>query len=159
MVKKLVVTNRGTVADAQDIFQDALSIIYEKSQQENLILRCSFKTYLYGIARNMWLMVLRKQRRGQAMLRDTEAWESQDASFIEVMTQARRKQLFHYHLQQLGKDCQQVLQMFFAGKSMKDIAQAMHFSVAYAKKRKFVCQQKLIKSIEQDGLFRELTEH
>jgi DNA-binding NarL/FixJ family response regulator len=75
------------------------------------------------------------------------------------MTQARRRQVFKSHLSSLGEDCQQVLKLFFEGKSLKEIAGQMGFTAAYAKKRKFICQQKLIASIEQDVLFRELTEY
>jgi len=67
--------------------------------------------------------------------------------------------VFKTHLENLGEDCQRVLKMFFAGNSLKYIAGQMGFTEAYAKKRKFVCQQKLIAAIEQDVLFRELAEY
>lgn len=159
MINQLILNNRGTEEDAQDIFQDALSMMYEKAKQDTLHFNCAFKTYLYAVCRNMWLMVLRKKKTEGAMVNDTENGEVLDNSLIQDMTYARRKQVFKSHLENLGKDCQRVLEYFFAGKSLKYIASQMGFTEAYAKKRKFVCQQKLITSIEQDALFRELAEY
>lgn len=159
MINKLILNNRGTEEDAQDIFQDALSMMYEKAQQDTLHFNCTFKTYLYAVCRNMWLMVLRKKKTEGAMMKDTENDGVLDNSLIQDMTYARRKQVFKTHLENLGEDCQRVLKMFFAGNSLKYIAGQMGFTEAYAKKRKFVCQQKLIAAIEQDVLFRELAEY
>jgi len=158
MISKLILNNRGSEEDAQDIFQDALCMMYEKSQQEQLQFNCAFKTYLYAVCRNMWLMVLRKKRTDGVMVKDTEIGDDLSESLIQDMTHARRVQVFKAHLENLGESCQQVLKFFFNGKSLRQIAEQMGFTEAYAKKRKFVCQQKLIASIEQDILFRELTE-
>lgn len=151
--------NRGTEEDAQDIFQDALGMVYEKAKKGQLQFDCTFKTYIYAVCRNMWLMVLRKKRSEGAMVKDTEKEEAFDNNLIQDMTYARRKQVFKTHLENLAADCQQVLKSFFAGKSLKEIAKLMGFTEAYAKKRKFVCQQRLIAAIEQDVLFRELAEY
>lgn len=159
MVSRLIQNNKGTEEDAQDIFQDALSMIYDKARQDKLHFNCAFKTYLYAVCRNMWLMVLRKKKTEGAMMKDTENDEVVDNSLVQDMTLARRRQVFTTHLENLGEDCRRVLKFFFAGKSLRQIAELMGFSEAYAKKRKFVCQQKLIAAIEQDVLFRELAEY
>ncbi len=61
------------------------------------------------------------------------------------------------HFLRLGSKCQTVLQMFFEGESLRKIAEAMNFTESYAKKRKFVCQQRLIQAISEDPLFKELS--
>lgn len=158
MVRKLILTNQGSAEDAQDIFQDALTMMYEKLQQDSLHFQCSFKTYLYAISRNMWLMVLRKRRSRSGMLVETEAGNDLGNTIIDDITHARRRQVFKEHLLKLSSDCQRVLKLFFEGKTLKEIAELMGFTATYAKKRKFVCQQKLIAAIEQDALYKELTE-
>ena len=159
MINRLVLNNRGSEEDAQDIFQDALSMMYEKLEQDQLQFNCAFKTYLYAVCRNMWLMVLRKKRSDGPMLRDTEVGDDLGETLVRDITDARRKQVFKAHLEHMGEDCQQVLKYFFAGKPLKQIAKLMGFTEAYAKKRKFICQQRLIAAIEQDSLFQELTEY
>lgn len=157
VIKYLILNNQGSEEDAQDIFQDALSMMYEKLKKDKLYFQCSFKTYLYAVSRNMWLMVLRKRKKDGDMFGEEESIQDLGNTLIEDMTYARRQQVFKSHLRRMGKDCQKVLMLFFEGKTMKEIADEMRFTAAYAKKRKFVCQQKLIESIENDAIFRELT--
>ena len=64
--------------------------------------------------------------------------------------------MYRKHFAQLSADCQKVLGMFFKGHSLREIAQEMEFTEAYAKKRKFTCQKHLIQSIEEDSLYKEL---
>ncbi|MEK6477072.1 sigma-70 family RNA polymerase sigma factor [Catalinimonas sp. 4WD22] len=159
MIRHLVISNRGNEEEAKDIFQETLMVIYEKLRDGSLNFQCSLKTYCYAIARNTWLMVLRRKKRDGGMLKDTESTDDLGDKLIEDMTYARRRVVFQEHMDKLGQDCQQILKAFFQGKSLKEIAEAMKFSPAYAKKRKYICQQKLISSIEQDTLFNELNEH
>ncbi|MDF9795015.1 RNA polymerase sigma factor (sigma-70 family) [Catalinimonas alkaloidigena] len=159
VIRKLVISNNGSEEEAKDIFQETLMVIYEKLSSDSLSFQCSLKTYCYAIARNIWLMTLRRKKRGGGMLKDAESTDDLGDKLIEDMTYARRRMVFQEHMNKLGQDCQQILKAFFQGKSLKEIAESMKFSPAYAKKRKHICQQRLISSIEQDILFDELTEH
>ena len=42
IIKFLITTNSGSDSDAEDIFQDALIILYKKILEENLVLTSSF---------------------------------------------------------------------------------------------------------------------
>ena len=46
-IKVFITQNQGSMEDAKDIYQDAMLVIYQKLQQNNLKLTCSFNTYLY----------------------------------------------------------------------------------------------------------------
>ena len=60
-VKQLVIHNAGSDSDAEDIFQDALIIIFKKIKEESdFKLTAAFNTYIYSIARLLWLKHLRK---------------------------------------------------------------------------------------------------
>ncbi|MEL6847398.1 MAG: hypothetical protein AAFP92_02715 [Bacteroidota bacterium] len=59
-------------------------------------------------------------------------------------------------LTQLGQDCQEILQAFWRGASLRAIAQQRGLTEAYAKKRKFTCQKQLIQAVEQHPDFQEL---
>ena len=50
-----IVKNGGTVEDARDTFQDALMVIYNKSQSKDFELTSQFYTYLFGIVRFIWI--------------------------------------------------------------------------------------------------------
>src|SRR4030043_919896 len=57
-IRKLILTNKGTTQDAQDLFQDALLLIYQKIINLGITLNCAFGTYLYSCCRLMWLKEL-----------------------------------------------------------------------------------------------------
>ena len=157
MVTNFIVKNAGTAEEAKDIFHDALTSIFEKTREAPIHVHCSFKTYLYAICKNLWLMVLRKKRTAAKMTVDTENTEDMGQEIIEDMLQYQQRQLYKKHFAQLGADCQQVLRLFLEGQSLKSIAALMGFTEKYAKKRKYTCQKQLIDAIEQDVLFQELS--
>ena len=62
-VARYVQRNSGSLADAEDVFQETLLVLAEKVQQPDFRLTASLKTYLISIARNVWLNRLRDQRK------------------------------------------------------------------------------------------------
>src|SRR3712207_199119 len=77
--------NKGNMADAEDIFQEAVIVFLGKIRYGNFRLSSSIKTYLHAIARNFWLKRLRDERliptdddRYLATITDTSVKESTD---------------------------------------------------------------------------------
>ncbi|MEA3295772.1 MAG: sigma factor, partial [Patescibacteria group bacterium] len=62
VINRLIEFNSGTPSDAKDIFQEALMVIYKKIENDEFILSCSFKTFLYSICRNLWFNQLRNRK-------------------------------------------------------------------------------------------------
>ena len=61
-VKQLVLHNAGSESDAEDVFQEALIVIFKKLRDDPVFeLDAAFSTYIYSIARLLWLKHL-KQR-------------------------------------------------------------------------------------------------
>jgi len=54
--------NNGSEQDAEDIFQEAVIVLLGKIRQPGFILTSSLKTYLFSIAKNLWLKELRRVR-------------------------------------------------------------------------------------------------
>ncbi len=62
-VENYVCKNNGTTQDAQDIFQETLIVFLEKLKKEDFYLTATLKTYILAISKNMWLNVLRKNKK------------------------------------------------------------------------------------------------
>ncbi|WP_338812554.1 sigma-70 family RNA polymerase sigma factor [Bernardetia sp. Wsw4-3y2] len=62
-VENYVCKNKGTTEDAQDIFQETLIVFLEKLKKEDFYLTASLKTYIIAISKNLWLNVLRKNKK------------------------------------------------------------------------------------------------
>jgi len=145
--------NSGDDDDANDIFQEAIIIIYRKLKANELVLDCTFETYLYSVCRFLWLKQLDKRKIEKEKIKDNHDYNEDiyDDGLEKVADLNERYRLFQKHFVNLGKDCQKVLQLYFDKVPLKNIAQIMGFkSEKYAKKRKFKCKEYLIKSIKQD---------
>jgi RNA polymerase sigma factor (sigma-70 family) len=156
-IKFLITTNSGTETDAEDVFQDALVVLYRKIASENLILTSSFKTFLYSICRNLWLQRLDRRVFSNEFLEMEDLSELQDNFQHEQPEEENEKyRLFQQHFLRLSPDCQKVLRLFMGKTSLKEIADIMGFKTEkYAKTRKFMCKEKLKNTIMNDPYFRK----
>jgi DNA-directed RNA polymerase specialized sigma24 family protein len=63
LVRRYVQQHGGSAQDAQDIFQDAMVIFYEKAVADTFVLSSSVGTLLVGISRNRWRRELDRRAR------------------------------------------------------------------------------------------------
>lgn len=154
--------NQGSEDDANDIFQEAIIIIYRKIKENDLIFeKSSFKGYLFSVCRFLWLKQLEKRRIEKEKINDSLPYQDDlyDDSFNELVLKNEKYGLYQRHFGSLSTDCQKLLQLFFEKVSLKDIAMIMGYkSEKYAKKRKFKCKELLISRIKQDAEFKKILE-
>jgi RNA polymerase sigma factor (sigma-70 family) len=156
-IKFLITTNSGTETDAEDVFQDALVVLFKKIAREDLILTSSFKTFLYSICRNLWLQRLDRRVFSNEFLEMEDLSELQENLYLEQPEEEQDKyRLFQQHFLRLSEDCKKILQLFLAKTSLKEIAEIMGFKTEkYAKTRKFMCKEKLKNAIISDPSFKK----
>ncbi|MCK9413334.1 MAG: sigma-70 family RNA polymerase sigma factor [Prolixibacteraceae bacterium] len=150
--------NSGNDEDANDVFQEAIIVVYRKLKANDLTINCAFETYLYSVCKFLWLKQLTRQRTEKEMMVDSATFESEfDHDFSELVEKNERFKLYQKHFQLLGSDCQKLLQLFFDKVPLKQIAQIMGFSgEKYVKKRKFKCKEYLVTSIKQDVSYKRV---
>ncbi|MFA9389832.1 MAG: RNA polymerase sigma factor [Prolixibacteraceae bacterium] len=155
--------NSGDEADANDIFQEAVIIIYRKLKNNSLQLEnCTFETYLYSVCKYLWLKQLEKRKNTIVQVKDISYFSESifDEDLEDVVRKNERYKLFQDHYQKLGKDCQKILQLFFDKVPIKQIAEIMGLvSESYAKKRKHQCKEYLVRSIKQDTEYKNIIEN
>ena len=156
MIQDLVIKNGGSSADAADIFQEGMIVLYEKVQEQSTQWTSSLKTYLYAVCRNKWLMELRRKKNKGTINLEDQSTLKEESSIQNDIVSTERNELMRKHFKSLGEDCQKVLKLFFEATSLREIGEIMGFSEAYAKKKKFTCQQKLIEAVSADPIFKEL---
>ena len=145
--------NNGDDDDANDIFQESIIIIYRKLKANDLVLDCTFDTYLYSVCRFLWLKQLEKRKIEKENIKDNHEFNDDiyDDSLEKIADLNERYRLYQKHFANLGKDCQKILQLYFDKVPLRNIAQIMGFkSEKYAKKRKHQCKEYLIQSVKQD---------
>lgn len=157
-IKKYVRYHGGNNQDAEDVFQEALLILYQKLKQGKLQLSAPLRTYLLAVCRNVWRS--RKRRYKEYALKEKEAELQPDFSAdIEAAIQFRhREAVYQKHFTRLGDSCQRILQLFLAKVKLAKIAERLNLSPNYVKKKKFTCKEQLIKMIQADPSYEELKE-
>lgn len=146
-VQHMVMNNSGTQDDAKDIFQEAMIIALKNIRSDKKFsLKCSFKTYLYSIARLLWLKHLRITRK---MLKK-EVYDYIDFEDPKPFTDEDMEYaLYQKAFMELPDDCRKILKLSNEGKSQKEIASLLGYkSDNYISKRKHFCKEYLIKKIK-----------
>lgn len=159
-ILKFILNNNGSTDDAKDIFQEAIIIVFKNIREaKNFTLKCNFETYLYSIARLLWLKHLRNLK-GESTVRLIE-----NHSFIHFeepepfREEDLRLSLYQKAFLTLPSDCKEILKMTIDGFSQKDIVKALGFkSDNYVRKRKHYCKEYLIKKIKEDPNYKDFIE-
>ena len=148
IVLKFIVNNSGTQEAAQDIYQETIIVLYENVQKPNFELNCQLQTYIYSIAKRLWLKQLKKNSK-TFLFKDDDENDLVDVS--EEITEHLNKESdldkMNQSLVELGEPCATLIKDFYIQKlSMDDIAEKFGYTNAdNAKNQKYKCLQRLKK--------------
>lgn len=148
LVQALVVNNNGTIDDAKDIFQEAMMVLFDKARSGNFELNCQIRTYLYAVARRLWLKKLSKGNRHIADFDDAnETQIAVDDDMVEHEQKDAEFDMMHAAIGTLGEPCKSLLEAFyFKNLSMQEIAENFGYTNAEnAKTQKYKCLIRLKK--------------
>ncbi len=146
-IQALIINNNGSSDDAKDIFQEAMIVLYEKVRTEGFELHCQIKTFMYSVARRLWLKRLQQQNRysspGDSMEsvvdvdEDLEVHEKKDLE-LDMMEKA---------IGNLGEPCKSLIEAYYLQKkSMQKIATDFGYTNSdNAKTQKYKCLVRLKK--------------
>ena len=152
-VKQLILHNAGSETDAEDIFQEALIVIFKKLRADgDFELNAAFSTYIYSIARLLWLKHLRKIKKIDIdpLNRDMEERiEFEEPSPVE--DKDLRLAIYQRTLLKIPEDCQKILRLTAQDLSSMEIAEQLGFrSEGYVRKRRHFCKEYLVNKIKED---------
>ncbi len=155
IILNFILKNSGSVPEAKDIFQDAVTVFYEKVRNHDLNLTCSIGTYLYSICRNLWLKKLNRKDNHNINIDDIEDYISvnEGVSFQEEVYNILDEVFIN-----LSKICRDVLTAFyFDNKSMKEIMKMTGYkSEQTVKNKKYKCMKELSELIDASPQKRKL---
>ncbi|MFC6222133.1 RNA polymerase sigma factor [Hymenobacter artigasi] len=148
LVRRYVCGHGGTAQDAQDVFHDALVVLYEQAVGGTLVLTASASTYLVGIARNLWHHELRRRDRlpHEALPAELELQAAEESADTAEPAFA----VLDY-VERLGEKCRNVLLAFYYFQQpLTQIAAANGYrSVRSATVQKFKCLERLRNSVRR----------
>lgn len=147
----------GQEADANDIFQEAIIIFYRKAKRKEIDNSTTVLPYLMLTCRQIWLKLSRDgiQKRWDEY---PEEISGEDDLFLEYVD-SKKKALMYKHFKMLQSECRRIIRAFYKGMSYREIADKYGFSSEeYAKRKKYICKDFLVKSIKSDPEFNEIFE-
>lgn len=156
-IKNMVLSNNGTLSDADEVFQEALIVLYSKVKENKLELTCSLSTYLYSISNYKWLQELRRKRPNDNISEafDLEA-ELEEDTLYQIYKNERIK-LYREKFEELKDECKKVLQMFIMKIPLSEITKIMNYSSEQiARNKRYKCKEALINSIKKSAKYKEL---
>ena len=153
-IQGFILRNQGNTEDVEDIFQDALVVVYQKLKSNLLDINVPLKTYFYGICKNMWCNRLRKKEK--LIIDDEQRYIREEINDSFIYENQEREHLYKKHFQNLSLDNKNLLLLFFEGKSMREISNITGYTEGYTRKKKFQAKKKLLQMIEKDPLYKEL---
>jgi RNA polymerase sigma factor (sigma-70 family) len=148
IVLKFVVNNSGTSEAAKDIYQETIIVLYENVQKPGFTLNCQLQTYIYSVAKHLWLKQLKKNG-NTFLLREDQ--ENELADVNEDLSIHHQKEIefekINNSLESLGEPCATLIKDFYVNKlSMDDIAEKFGYTNSdNAKNQKYKCLQRLKK--------------
>lgn len=159
LVRTMIVQNNGSDDDAEDIFQEAMIIIYKRLRgNKSFKLESSFTTYLYSVARLIWL---KKLREGKKM--DVTGLSREMEEYIEfeepppVQDKDLRMAVYQRNLKLIPEDCQKILVFTAESVPAKEIAEKLGYrSDTYVRKRRHFCKEFLANCIKEDREYQAL---
>ncbi len=155
-IQGYILRNYGNLEDVEDVFQDALVVLYQKLRSGLLEIRVPIKTYFYGICRNLWRNRLKKKEKLIIDDGQNRFEEGINDPLIANIENQEREHLYRKHFQKLSADNKKLLYLFFEGKSMREISIITGYSEGYTRKKKFEAKRQLLKMIEKDPMYEEL---
>jgi RNA polymerase sigma factor (sigma-70 family) len=144
MILQLVKTNSGSATEAKDLYQDGMLDFLEKVWQENFILTCKIRTFIYSICRNKWLYQLRGRKKFIDMEEYIEFEQVAEEEPEQTPGLPDNDQIIQA-INTLGEPCRSLLVGYYYEKlSMEQLAQKLNYkSVNVAKQQKFRCKDRL----------------
>ena len=145
LVARYVARMGGSIEAAQDVFQDALVIYYEKVAARQGSTPVNEKAYLLGIAKNLWLQQYKADSKNEPLNGfDTE---------LVADEQPATGKLLHY-LETAGKKCMELLKAYYYdGLAVTHIASVFGYSgMRSATVAKYKCLEKVRETVKQNSL-------
>lgn len=148
IVLKIVVNNSGSSEAAQDIYQETIIVLFENAQKPGFVLNCQLQTFIYSIAKRLWLKQLRNNS-NLTKLSNGDEHEMVDVS--EEINEHHKKEeallKMTKSLDELGEPCKTIITDFYISHlSMEEISEKFGYTNSdNAKTQKYKCLQRLKK--------------
>jgi RNA polymerase sigma factor (sigma-70 family) len=151
-VQAWVQAHGGSSDDGDDVFQEAMTVLFQKAQNEDFRLSCKIGTYLVAVSKYIWYKKLQQQSRRPDFTPFDDGDEDSGRHAYEDDVKVQEEREVHFEqldlaMEELGEPCRSLLKAFYnEDKSMQDIAALFGYTNPdNAKTQKYKCLMRLKK--------------
>jgi RNA polymerase sigma factor (sigma-70 family) len=150
-ISSYVKKHGGSNDDAKDVFQESIIIIFRQIEEKSLDIKTGFENYLYGIARIIWLKILRNKEIRDRNINLLEEPEHEYQLSDDLIDDELELRIFRKHFLTLGKECQKLLTLSFNDVPNKTISEMMEYkNEKVVSNVRYKCKEKLEQKIKND---------
>lgn len=149
-IEILVLRNNGSKDQAKDIYQEAFLAVWQNIKDNRFVPKneSSINGYIYTIAKNKWMDVLRSQGYKKTIVASQlghfEIKDEENNTIDDDILKEKRLEDVMLAFKNLGEACKSLLRKFyFEKKSMNTIAKELSLDAASTRNKKYRCMQKL----------------
>lgn len=127
----------------QDIVHDSFIVMLHKIRYEDPVIT-SIKGYWLGIARNLWLNVVKRNKRTDIAEESAGRYGHEDYTPESILMSAEWYQELEKCMTKCGGKCREILLLWLSDYSMEEISEKLNLSgPLMARKLKYQCFKKL----------------
>lgn len=151
-VRRYVTGNSGNEPDSEDVFQEAILVLYKQVADDKYNNILDFEGFLMGVSKNIWINKARKMSRFEDREFNDELVGKETFDPLIKLIMEEKWTAFDKLFNQLGEKCRELLTYSVYEKlSMEEIAVKMNFTNANtAKTNNYRCKQKLTELVMEN---------
>lgn len=150
-IRKFILNNSGTLDDADDVFQDAVVVLFHYVQTGKYKEEYDLDGFLFRVAKNSWIDLARKKRK--VIKDDFIGYDlSDETDKLEDLIKEEQLNAFHTLFNKLEENCKKILSyVIFDKKSMKEISILMGMKdEKVAKNQHYRCKKYFSKLVSEN---------
>ncbi|MCK8479107.1 RNA polymerase sigma factor [Psychroserpens algicola] len=147
-IEALILKNSGSQEHAKDVYQEAFISMWNNVRNELFTPQndSALQGYLYQIAKNKWMDILRSKRfrTTQALTEERMVYLKQDDTVDDHNAYDEKLNTTMTAFKDLGQPCKDLLKTFyFEKKSLREIALDLNIEETSVRNKKYRCMEKL----------------
>lgn len=156
-IKAYVISNSGDVPDAETTFHDTIvTFVKTVFTKHDFVLTVHLHGYLFGIARNTWMNALRKKKRAVTVPIEHASNAVDGGGNMDLMLKGERGKILQLVLNQMRKNCKDVLMFWASGFKMEEISSKLGYkNGGVVKKKKSECMKELYHYLSENPHIKE----
>jgi RNA polymerase sigma factor (sigma-70 family) len=151
-IRKHILSNNGSVDDANDIFQDSVIILFNQVKSNRYNTNYEVDGFLFVVARNLWVNKTKRDKKIVNNGLNLDSQQTDNVDHLKDLIGKEKSAAFRKVFEKLGENCQKILHYaIFEQLSMKEISEKMGFSNSnVAKSNHYRCKQYLTRIVQED---------